>query len=102
MNLNKQLISYYYLKRPDTLKKRMKCLNVFYLMVEKYWKDKIEEKHLPPDELKKLIDLCFDEWDKFVTELFIIDLKMANICYHHSYRVAFMNNKEMKRIYDGL
>jgi hypothetical protein len=102
MILNNQLTAYWLLNKPDNHKKRMKLLEGLYLLVENHWKEYNRQHNPNPKQLKEVLDICFGEWDIFVVDLFKKDVRMASICYHQSYKNAFMDNEEMKRIYDGL
>jgi hypothetical protein len=76
-------------------------LNQCYKICEDKWKPQFYVG-MPKKQLKVNLDRVFNSWDLFVKRLVKAKFHFAEVFVCGSYKIVFMSNPELKRIYDEL
>jgi hypothetical protein len=76
-------------------------INELYKICEDYWKPQVNIS-MPTKDVKAIIDRTFNSWDLFVKRLVKEKYYLADYISKYSYKYAYMDNSELKKIYDRL
>lgn len=76
-------------------------INELFDIMEAYWKPQFNVG-MSKKDARTIIDRAFSLWDLFIKKLEKEKYFLADIIKDNSYKQAFMDNPELKRIYDSL
>lgn len=99
MFLDDQLYNHTINRKIDSVEDMQSLINELYEMTEKYFKPQLRAD-MTYKEGKQLMDRVFSLWDLFIKKLDKNNWVFADVMPNAHYKKAFMNNEQLKEIYN--